>query len=120
MSDAAAESLDDTVAPVISASVDGESAPAGAYRSPAHLVLNVTDDSAGVAFVEYRTQRGEWTAYTEPMRLRPGVWDVEVRAVDVNGNAVAQQLDRIRVIGAAVGLPEAAAPTAQPESVVQE
>ncbi|WP_159604584.1 beta-xylosidase family glycoside hydrolase [Agromyces humi] len=116
VSDAAAEALDDTVAPVIAASVDGKPAPAGAYRSPAHLVLDVTDDSAGVASVEYRTQRGDWTAYTGPVLLRPGIWDVEVRAVDANGNVAEQSLERIRVIGAAVGLPDAAASPDAPAS----
>ncbi|WP_395245494.1 OmpL47-type beta-barrel domain-containing protein [Agromyces sp. MMS24-K17] len=109
VSDAPADALDDTVAPVITASVDGRPAPAGAYRSPADLVLDVTDDSAGVASVEYRTQRGDWTTYSAPVLLRPGIWDVEVRAVDANGNVAEQSLDRIRVIGKAVGLPDGVA-----------
>ncbi|WP_350348899.1 hypothetical protein ABIQ69_02880 [Agromyces sp. G08B096] len=122
VSDAPAEALDDVVAPVIEASVDGRPGPAGSVRSPARLVLDVTDDAAGVASVEFRTQRGDWTAYTEPVLLRPGVWDVEVRALDANGNEAERTLDRIRVIGKATGLPDHAADagSAASEEVVEE
>lgn len=99
LSDAPAASLDDVVPPTISSDVEGRRAPAGAYRQGAKVVLSATDDDAGVDRVEFRTQRGGWTTYESPIVLRPGVWDIEVRAVDRNGNESSVSLDRLRIVG---------------------
>ncbi|MGW8566022.1 beta-xylosidase family glycoside hydrolase [Isoptericola sp. NPDC055881] len=100
VSDARAASLDDDVAPTIDASVQGRRGPAGSYLSGARVVLDVSDDDAGVQAVEYRTQRGGWQRYDGPVALRPGIWDVEVRATDANGNVATHTMPRVRVIGA--------------------
>lgn len=100
VSDARAESLDDLVPPEISSDVEGHPAPGGAYWRGATLALTAVDDDAGVAGLELRTQRDErWQRYDEPLELSPGVWDVEVRATDRNGNVATTTLERLRIVG---------------------
>jgi hypothetical protein len=77
---------DDTTAPTVSASVDGEQNAEGAYIDAAKLSLTASDAS-GVEKVEYTLDGGAWTTYTEPVPITEvGEHTVAYRATDTAGN----------------------------------
>ena len=98
VSNAPAASLDDDVAPIIEASVEGDRGHAGTYLLGAELIVEATDDDAGIDTVEYRSHRRDWQEYDGPLILEPGVWDFEVRATDTNGNTATYSVPRVRVL----------------------
>ncbi|HWV77699.1 MAG TPA: hypothetical protein VN027_10375 [Isoptericola sp.] len=58
---------------------------AWAHPNRKSLTLDATDDASGVALLEYRVGRGEWTAYEGVIALGPRD-RVEARATDRAGN----------------------------------
>lgn len=58
----------------------------GYYDNPS-VTLDATDDSSGVATIEYRLDGGEWTEYIEPFQVSgDGNHSIEYRSTDVAGN----------------------------------
>jgi len=98
VSNAPAASLDDDVAPIIEARVEGDRGHADTYLLGAELVVDATDDDAGIATVEYRSHRQDWQDYSGPLTLDPGVWDFDIRATDANGNTTTYSVPRVRVL----------------------
>ncbi|AXK31404.1 DUF1080 domain-containing protein [Streptomyces armeniacus] len=82
------EPPDDAVPPEVTAKVDGEQTPDGEYITMATVTLDATDDSSGVASVEYAVNGGEFTPYTEPFMVHAvGEHTVSYRATDNAGNS---------------------------------
>lgn len=79
---------DDTTPPEVTAKAEGEQTPDGEYITMATVALTATDDSSGVATVEYAVNGGEFTPYTEPFMVHAvGEHTVAYRATDNAGNS---------------------------------
>lgn len=77
----------DRVAPETSLTVNAITENDGWYTTDATLLWNATDANSGVAYTEYRINGGEWTTMTGPVTFtEAGVYVVEYRSVDNNGN----------------------------------
>ena len=93
--------INDTVAPVTTASLDAP-LPDGSYVSPT-VTLTATDDKSGVAYSEYRLDEGEWTRYAGPFIVDgSGERLLEWRSVDVNGNVEATQSMTLTVVSCTI------------------
>jgi hypothetical protein len=67
-----------------------DSSPPVSSGSLANGIVTLQTTSADAKGIEYRTNGGGWTRYTQPVALSPGA-TITWRAVDVNGNAEATQ-----------------------------
>ena len=63
-------------------------AASNGWTGPASTLRVEAEDAGGVSSLEYRIADGGWTEYTEPVALEDGEYDVAVRAVDGERNAV--------------------------------
>lgn len=79
----------DTTAPAVEIIVgDGD---------PATVTIIATDEQSGIAEIEYRLGRGEWTTYTAPLSLRPSDRPiVQARASDKAGNVSRPRVTALR------------------------
>jgi len=101
----------DTTAPTVTAEVTGEQDEAGAFVGSASVALTATDDSSGVAGVEYALDGGGWAAYTEPVVVTAaGEHEVAFRATDVAGNVSEEGMTTFTVV-APGGSEDTTAPT---------
>ncbi|ONK10086.1 family 16 glycoside hydrolase [Streptomyces sp. MP131-18] len=79
---------EDTTPPEVSATVDGEQDADGNYLTMATVTLAATDDSSGVAGIEYAVNGGDFAPYTEPVMVHSvGEHTVSYRATDNAGNS---------------------------------
>ncbi|SFD72171.1 ThuA domain-containing protein [Streptomyces aidingensis] len=79
----------DTTAPTVELTTDpaGPTGADGWWTTPVTVTATAEDDGDGEVSVEYRTDGGDWTAYTEPVTLSgDGAHTLEVRAGDAAGN----------------------------------
>ncbi|MGY4904815.1 OmpL47-type beta-barrel domain-containing protein [Streptomyces sp. 900116325] len=84
---------EDTTAPETSAKVDGDKNADGAYIGQATVTVSATDDSSGVATVEYAVGAdGAWQPYTTPVVVdEVGTHSIRYRATDKAGNTAAEK-----------------------------
>lgn len=94
--------IQDTVPPVTVATVSGtpQAPPYETwYEKPVVLTLTATDDSSGVAYIEYREKGASvWETYTGPITFNYGgkkTW--QFRAVDNAGNVENKQEIQIKI-----------------------
>jgi plastocyanin len=87
------ECTGDTAPPTVTHQIEGEPDPSnpGTYRNSATVRLDSRDAGcSGVQKTEYRTNGGDWTEYTNPVRFdTPGTYTVDYRATDKAGNTSA-------------------------------
>jgi uncharacterized cupredoxin-like copper-binding protein len=77
----------DTTPPVVTPTITGTKDAAGNYVGEATAALAATDDSSGVATVEYALDSGAYTAYTAPVVVKTvGTHVLHYRASDNAGN----------------------------------
>nr|WP_223290985.1 family 16 glycoside hydrolase [Streptomyces avicenniae] len=90
---------EDTTAPEVTASVEGEQDEAGAYLGSATVSLSATDEGTGVAGIEYAVDGGDATAYESPVVLdEPGEHTVAFSATDNAGNVSEEQSVTVEVV----------------------
>ncbi|MFC0272182.1 DUF6359 domain-containing protein [Metabacillus herbersteinensis] len=78
---------DDFVAPSINITLSTPDLEDGTYSKEALVTLEATDESAGVATVEYKLNDGEWIAYSQPFTIsEAGETIISYRAKDKVGN----------------------------------
>ncbi|MFI6349042.1 OmpL47-type beta-barrel domain-containing protein [Streptomyces sp. NPDC050560] len=79
---------EDTTAPEVEATVDGQQNADGAYVGSATVAVSATDDNSGVDTVEYALEAdGEWQPYTDAVVVDTvGDHTVRYRATDKAGN----------------------------------
>lgn len=73
--------VDDTTPPVTNITPSSS-----AIRTDTLIILNATDDGAGVNRTEYRIDEGTWDNYTTPFSLPLGTHLVEFNSIDNAGN----------------------------------
>jgi GH43 family beta-xylosidase len=79
----------DLAAPSASA-VAAPASGVGTVEEPVVVTLSASDETSGVAALEYRVDSGEWAAYGEPLTFgEVGSRLLEYRAIDVAGNTSA-------------------------------
>ncbi|MEK8225465.1 hypothetical protein NKG05_04015 [Oerskovia sp. M15] len=94
---------DDTTAPSVTAEVTGERDGDGAYVGGATVTLTATDDSSGVAGVEYDLDGSGWRAYDAPFVVGTvGEHSLQFRATDEAGNTSDPQTATFTVVEGAV------------------
>ena len=76
----------DGTAPVTAGAIDGAKDAAGAYKSPAALVLSASDDVSGVEKTTYSLDGAPAKPYTQPVPLPAGAHVVIYSSVDLAGN----------------------------------
>ena len=78
---------DDTTAPTVTPTVSGDKNADGDFVGSASVELTATDDSSGVAGIEYDLDGAGWTPYTAPLTVETlGDHTVRYRATDAAGN----------------------------------
>ncbi len=79
--------VEDTVPPVVGATLTGELDDAGSYVGTATVTLTAEDAGSGVATIEYDLDGAGFQPYTEPVAVTaPGEHTVRFRATDAAGN----------------------------------
>ncbi|QRQ99446.1 OmpL47-type beta-barrel domain-containing protein [Dyadobacter sandarakinus] len=83
-----AETVADTLAPVISARFEGESDSASVYKHQVKIFLTATDEGAsGLAEFQYSINNGSFVNYTGPVLIQtPGNYTIKLRAADATPN----------------------------------
>ncbi|XVQ87789.1 ThuA domain-containing protein [Microbispora siamensis] len=79
----------DTKAPVTTATTDPAQPEGGSFTGPVTVTLKAVDEDkgSGVAKTEYQLDGGDWTAYTEPVKVTgEGQHTLRYRSTDKAGN----------------------------------
>ncbi|HWG92562.1 MAG TPA: right-handed parallel beta-helix repeat-containing protein [Candidatus Thermoplasmatota archaeon] len=77
----------DITPPTTTAALTGPVGSSGWYRGPVKVTLTAKDLEAGVGFIEYRTDGGNWTTYAGPFTITgDGLHTLQYRAMDLVGN----------------------------------
>lgn len=88
----------DTVAPVTTCSLDGETGSGGWFVGPVRVTLATEDLGSGVKTTEYSFDAEVWTPYTGPFTVRdPGITTVHFRSTDVAGNQEAANTSVVKL-----------------------
>ncbi|GLX11037.1 alpha-L-fucosidase [Microbispora sp. NBRC 16548] len=80
----------DKTAPVTTATTDPAQPEGGSFTGPVTVTLKAVDETggSGVAKTEYKLDGGDWTAYTEPVKVSgDGQHTLAYRSTDKAGNA---------------------------------
>ena len=75
----------DSVAPGASLDSSGTLGLNNWYVTNPTLTVSASDDTSGLAFIEYSLDNGNWTEYTAPLRLSDGIHSISVWAHDQAG-----------------------------------
>lgn len=81
---------EDKTAPVTTATTDPSQPENGSFTGPVTVTLKAVDETggSGVAKTEYKLDGGDWTAYTEPVKVSgEGQHTLAYRSTDKAGNA---------------------------------
>ncbi|ETK33557.1 ThuA domain-containing protein [Microbispora sp. ATCC PTA-5024] len=81
---------EDKTAPVTTATTDPAQPEGGSFTGPVTVTLTAVDETggSGVAKTEYKLDGGDWTAYTEPVKVSgEGQHTLAYRSTDKAGNA---------------------------------
>ncbi|TQS18651.1 ThuA domain-containing protein [Microbispora sp. KK1-11] len=81
---------EDKTAPVTTATTDPAQPEGGSFTGPVTVTLKAVDETggSGVAKTEYKLDGGDWTAYTEPVKVSgEGQHTLAYRSTDKAGNA---------------------------------
>jgi len=93
--------IDDTVAPTVTASLEGSQEQREYYVGSAALSLAADDGptGSGVETIEYRVNGGDWQTYTEPVVFDdPAAYEVDYRATDKVENTSEPETISFRVL----------------------
>lgn len=80
--------LSDTVAPVTTAILAGETLSTGSFLNEAKVTLTASDEGSGVNKIEYRTSASSpWKVYEGPVSMKEnGTTTIQYRSIDQAGN----------------------------------
>lgn len=114
-------SVQDTTSPVTTMTRAGTVGANTWYTSPVSVTLTATDDTSGVAVIQFRQDGGAWQPYISPITVQgDGMHTIEYYAVDNLGNGEAP---RSISIGIDVTMPEVgisgpSGPVTEPDATV--
>ncbi|MBB4689068.1 OmpL47-type beta-barrel domain-containing protein [Amycolatopsis jiangsuensis] len=95
---------DDSTAPTVAMTVSGDLDANWSYIEEATVTVEAMDTGSGVAKVEYQVDGGEWTVYTDPVKVTGlGKHTVLHRATDKAGNVSAEEGGAFTIVAAPPG-----------------
>jgi len=101
----------DTTPPVTTASIAGPLGSNDWYTGSTSVSFAATDDLSGVATTEYSVNNGSWTTGTSVLFTSDGIYSIQYKSIDVDGNAEVPKSITLNLDSTAPAITESASPT---------